>query len=53
MNEPKSEEPDSVQEQQQLPLPLVHEVKDRVEANARRAAQLKAERDKDKKASAG
>jgi len=52
MNAQKSEEPDSIKEQQQLPLPLLDETKDRIEANLRRAA-LKAEREKNNKASAG
>ena len=53
MNEPKLEEPDSVKEQQQLPLPLLDETKDRIEASVRRAVQLKADREKNNNASAG
>ena len=52
MNAQKSEEPDSIKEQQQLPLPFLDETKDRIEANLRRAV-LKAEREKNNKASAG
>ena len=52
MNAQKSEEPDSIKEQQQLPLQLLDEAKDRIEANLRRAV-LKAEREKNNKASAG
>ena len=53
MNEQKSEEPDSIKEQQQLPLPLLDETKDQIEASVRRAVQLKAVREKNNKASAG
>jgi len=53
MNAQKSEEPDSIKEQQQLPLPLLDETKDRIEANVRRAVELKAQREKTNKASAG
>ena len=52
MSESKSEEPESVKARQ-LPLPLAHEAKDRIEANIRRASQLKEEREKEKAASAG
>ena len=48
MNEPKSEESDSIKEQQQLPLPLLDETKDRIEANLHRAV-IKAEREKNNK----